>query len=66
MALSARVESGQPKGRRRSRALRSLQGAGMLGFGLLTGWLARSPRAELAGAAVLLAVMNGYSKAYSP
>jgi hypothetical protein len=40
--------------------------AGAVAAGLGLGWLTAGHRAALAGAAVVLAAVNGYSKAYSP
>jgi hypothetical protein len=39
---------------------------GTVAAGLAAGWLAAGGLAALAGPAVVLAAMNGYSKAYSP
>jgi hypothetical protein len=40
--------------------------AGAAGAGLAVGWLATSGLAALMAGAGVVAVMNGYSKAYSP
>ncbi len=39
---------------------------GAVGAGLLAGWLAAGAVAVLAVPAAIVAIMNGYSKAYSP